>query len=127
MKLSRRAMLAGAAAVPAIAVPATASARQWKYGHGTMLLYDPELEPARRLAAADEAWQRDARPIEGDTIRFARDVFARRPAVVRGISRQGHAVLIEEVGAEAGYERVALEVEGDVLSWTLMPRLRAQA
>ena len=121
MKITRRTMLAGAAAAPAIG----AIGWQWKHGHGTVLLYDAELAEARQLAAAGEPWQRNALAIEGDTIRFARDVFARRPAVVRGISRQGHAVLIEEVAEESGYERVALGVEGDVLTWTMMPRLRA--
>ena len=34
-------------------------------------------------------------------------------------------VLVQDVAEEAGYERTALEVDGDVLTWTLQPRIRA--
>ena len=47
-----------------------------------------------------------------------------RPAIVRGVSRQADALLVQEVAEEAGYERTALVVEGDALTWTLQPRIR---
>ena len=124
MKISRRNLLAGAVAVPAAAGLA---GWRWRHGHGTMLLYDPEMVEGRAFARIGSAWNRGVIPIEGERIRFAREVFARRPAIVRGVSRQADTILIEEVGAEAGYERTALEVEGDALKWTMMPTIRARA
>ena len=69
-------------------------------------------------------------------IRFARTVFDRRPSLVLGVSRQADAVLIEEVGREAGYVAVEVAAEGlreqlaanssgspgKVISWVLAPR-----
>ncbi len=123
MKISRRGLLAGAVAVPAAAGLA---GWRWQNGHGTLMLYDAELPAGRAFAQAGSAWNRAVVALEGDRIRFARDVFARRPAMVQGVTRQADAVLIEDVAAEAGYERAALEVEGDVLRWTLMPKIRAR-
>lgn len=120
-------MLAGSLVAGAFAAPAAASMSgwRWRHGHGTVLLFDPDFAPARDFAEAGRAWNRQVLPIEGDRIRFAREVFEGKPAVVQGMSRQADAVLIEEVASEAGYERAALEVEGDALRWTLMPRIRA--
>ncbi len=124
MKLSRRSLLAGAVAVPAAAGLA---GWRWRHGHGTMLLYDPEMVEGREFARVGNAWNRGVIPIEGDRIRFAREVFARRPAIVQGVSRHADTILIEEVGAEAGYERTGFEVDGDAIKWTLMPSIRARA
>jgi hypothetical protein len=97
VKATRRGVLAGAAAVSAVSgVPRAASAR----GSGAVLLHDPSLEAGRRFA---EAYGGEALPIEGDRIRFARAVFARRPAYVVGVSRPADALLIEDVAREAGY------------------------
>lgn len=122
MKLSRRAMIAGLAAVPAAA---SASEFTWRNGHSTVLLFDADLPQARAFADAGRAWNRAVLPLKGDRIRFAQRVFARRPAIVRGVSRQGDAVLLAEVAAEAGYEQVALKVDGSALEWTFAPRIRA--
>ena len=97
MKATRRGVLAGALAVPAVAgVPRLASARTG----GAVLLHDASLEAGRRFA---EAYGSEALPIEGDRIRFARAVFEQRPAFVVGVSRPADALLIEDVGREAGY------------------------
>jgi hypothetical protein len=127
---SRRDALKGALALSAVAgVPGVALAR----GNGTLLLHDPALAAGRRLAGAHGGM---ALAIEGDRIRFARTVFDRRPSLVLGISRAADALLIEDVGREAGYVSVdtgagALrEIIADarphdrglVLGWVLAPR-----
>jgi len=121
MKLSRRAMIAGLAAVPAAA---SATDFGWRHGHGTVLLFDADLPQGRAFAEGARAWNRSVAALEGDRIRFARAVFARRPAIVRGVSRQADAVLLAEVAGEAGYEQVALEVDGAAIDWTFAPRIR---
>lgn len=128
MKATRRGVLAGALAVPAVAgLPRVASAKVGK----AVLLHDPSLEAGRRFA---EAHRGEALPIEGDRIRFARAVFERRPSFVVGVSRPADALLIEDVGREAGYvladdERVREMTSaaqpldrGLVLGWVLAPR-----
>lgn len=121
MKLTRRSFVAAAAALPAAA---SAAEHGWKAGHETVLLFDPALAEGRAFAHAGSAWNRAVVAIEGDRIRFGRELFARRPAIVQGVSLQADALLLEEVGAEAGYERVSLEREGTAMKWVLMPRLR---
>ena len=99
MKATRRGVLAGALAAPVLAgLPRVASAS----GGDAVLLHDPSLEAGRLFA---EAYAGKALPIEGDRIRFARAVFAKRPAFVVGVSRPADALLIEDVGREAGYVR----------------------
>ena len=128
MKASRRGVLAGALAMPAVAgLPRAASAR----AGDAVLLHDASLEAGRRFA---EAYGGEALPIEGDRIRFARAVFARRPAYVVGVSRPADALLIEDVAREAGYmladDRTVREMtaaaqpldRGLVLGWVLAPR-----
>ena len=120
MKATRRTILAAALATPAAA---SAAGWRWRHGHGTVLLYDADLPQGLAAAQASVPAPRKAVAIEGDRIRFARQVVDRKPAVIEGVTRQADAVLIEEVAAEAGYERVSLKVSGDVLEWRLMPRL----
>jgi hypothetical protein len=128
VKATRRGVLAGAAAVSAVAgVPRVAAAR----GGEAVLLHDASLEAGRRFA---EAYGGEALPIEGDRIVFARQVFARRPPYVVGVSRPADALLIEEVGREAGYvltdddtvrEMTAATQpldRGLVLGWVLTPK-----
>ena len=128
MRATRRGVLAGALAIPGMAgLPRAASA-----GTGSaVLLHDSSLEAGRRFAAA---YGGAALPIEGDRIRFARAVFERRPAYVIGVSRSADALLIEDVGREAGYlladedkirEMTAAAQpldRGLVLGWVLVPR-----
>ena len=99
MRATRREAMLAALAVPATAgMPRIAAAR----GRAAVLVHDPSLAAGRRFA---EAYGGEALPIEGDRIRFARAVFAKRPAFVVGVSRPADALLIEDVGREAGYVR----------------------
>jgi hypothetical protein len=104
IRASRRAVLGGALAVPTLSGLAT---WRWRHGDKRVLVHDAELESGRRFAAAGGG----SRPIEGDRIRFARDVFAAKPALVAGVSRHADLVLIADVAAEAGYV-LAAEFEG---------------
>jgi hypothetical protein len=128
MKATRRGVLAGVLAVPAVAgLPRVATASTGD----AVLLHDASLEAGRRVA---EAYGGQALPIEGDRIRFARAVFARRPAFVVGVSRPADALLIEDVAREAGYVLADDETmreltaaaqpldKGLVLGWVLAPR-----
>jgi hypothetical protein len=128
MKASRRGVLAGALAVPAVVgLPRLASAR----AGGAVLLHDASLEAGRRFA---EAYGGEALPIEGDRIVFARAVFEKRPAFVVGVSRPADALLIEEVAREAGYvladDKTVRDMtaaaqsldRGLVLGWVLAPK-----
>lgn len=131
MKATRRAVLGGALAVPAVAgMPRPAAATR---STKAILLHDPSLDAGRRFA---RAYGGESLPIEGDRIRFARAVFARRPAYVVGITRAADALLIEDVGREAGYmltddskmrdmTSAAQPLDrGLVLGWVLAPRDR---
>lgn len=119
MKVSRRGVLAGAAALPI-----ASQARGWRWEHhgDTVLLYDAQLPAARAFAESGRVAGRTVIALEGDRIRQARALFAGRPALVRGVSRQADAVLVEEVAREAGYTRVAQRVDGAAIDWTLAPR-----
>ena len=132
IRATRRGALAGALALPAVASLARSPKRK---PSGTVLLHDPSLEAARRFAASANARGDKAVAIEGDRVRFARAVFERAPALVVGISRSADAVLIEDVGREAGYVPVAVPAtladmlagtqrrdSGEALSWVLAPR-----
>ena len=130
IRATRRQAVLGALAVPAAAgLPKAAFAR----ATGAVLLHDPALAAGRRLAAMHGG---EALAIEGDRIRFARALFERRPSLVLGVSRPADALLIEDVGREAGYVPVSEGVEGlrkaiarnpsrdtgPVLAWVLAPR-----
>lgn len=109
---SRRAVLRGAG-VGALAVPTLSglAAWRWKHGEQRVLLHDPSLEAGQRFAGAGKDLGLASRVIEGDRIRFARDIFAAKPALVAGVSRHADLLLIAEVAAEAGYV-LAAEFEG---------------
>jgi len=122
----------------ALAVPAVAGLPKWRWQHGelSLVVYDPALEAGRRLAAMEPAPRSEVLGIAGDRIRFAREVFDRRPALVVGVSRPADALLIDEVGREAGYHPVDWNAgtlselitaarprdRGLVLGWVLAPR-----
>lgn len=134
IRATRRAALAGALALPAATSLAKSPKRQ---PSGTILLHDPSLEAGRRFAAMAEARGDKALAMEGDRIHFGRAVFERAPALVIGVSRAADALLIEEVGREAGYEPIAADavmdkfVEGRMssggkpLGWVLASRVRS--
>lgn len=128
MRATRREAMMGA-----LAVPAVAGMPRLKPAAAPLLLLDPTLAAGRRLA---EAHGGEVLAIAGDRIRFARAVFERRPSLVLGVSRHADALLIEEVGREAGYVPVSSGGEGLremiaasrprdrglVLGWMLAPR-----
>jgi len=100
IRATRRGALAGALALPAAVSLAKSPRRK---ASGTILLHDPSLKAGRRFAAAGRARGEQVQAIRGDRIRFARAVFERSPALIVGVSRSADALLIEEVGREAGY------------------------
>ena len=123
MRATRRSVVAGALAIPAAA---HAASLRFSRKSAPVLLHDPALEAGRRFAEAGQAAGARVLAIEGDRIRFARKVFAARPAYVQGVSRQADAVLIEDVAQEFGYRREVLRVSGPVLEWRLVPSYSRQ-
>jgi len=119
IRATRRAVVAGALAVPAAAHATRLRSR--KKGRA-VLLHDPALAAGQRFAEAGRVAGAKVLAISGDRIRFARKVFATNPAWVQGVSRQADAVLIEDVGREFGYVREVLRASGPVLEWRLVPR-----
>jgi hypothetical protein len=121
IRATRRGALAAGLALPAAASLAKSPRRK---PSGTILLHDPSLEAGRRFASAAQARGDKALAIEGDRIRFARAVFVRAPALVIGVSRAADAVLIEDVGREAGYAPVAVPPAlAGKSAWALAPRV----
>jgi len=116
MKATRRGVLAGALAAPALAGLPRAG---WARGGDALLVHDPGLAAGRRLA---ELHPGEVLAITGDRIRFARAVFERRPSLVIGVSRHADALLIEEVGREAGYMPVTAPRSLGPSGWVLAPR-----
>jgi hypothetical protein len=104
IRTTRRATMMGALAVPTVAGLAH---WRWKHGEASVLLHDPTLAAGRRFANAGEARAADVRAIEGDRIRFAREVLASRPALIAGVSRPADFILIEDAAREAGYRPAA--------------------
>ena len=126
IRATRRAALAGALALPAAAAVAKSTQRA---ASGTIVLYDPSYQGARSFAVSAKTRGAAALLIEGDRIRFARAVFARMPAMVVGISRSADAVLIGDVGREAGYVSVPVPAvvarflhSKSARPWALAPR-----
>jgi hypothetical protein len=103
IRLTRRGALAGALAVPTVAGLAH---WRWRNGERSVLLHDPALEAGRRFAKAGTARGGEVRAIEGDRIRFARDLLAANPALIAGVSRHADFILVEDVAREAGYRPV---------------------
>ena len=104
IRATRRAAMMGALAVPTVAGLAH---WRWKHGERSVLLHDPALAAGRRFAEAGAARGGDVRAIEGDRIRFSREVLADRPALIAGVSRHADFILIEDAAREAGYRPAA--------------------
>ena len=108
IRTTRRQTL-GAAMMGALAVPTVAGLAHWRWKHGerSVLLHDPALGAGRRFAGAGSARGGDVRAIDGDRIRFAREVLADRPALIAGVSRHADFILIADAAREAGYRPAA--------------------
>ncbi|MWV29004.1 hypothetical protein [Aurantiacibacter rhizosphaerae] len=111
MKVTRRAVIAGAITIPAIAGLGSFALSQ---GNGGPLagVYDPGLPAGKRLASMLRDAGRGARAVEGDRIRLARELFAEKPPLLAGVTRSADALLFAEVGAEEGYD-LKLELRGN--------------
>ena len=120
MKLTRRSLLAGAAAIPAVVGLERLSAAAPLAN--AVFLFDAGLPDAAARERAALRAGHQARAIEGDRIRFTREIVAAGPATIHGWSRQADALLIEEAAAEAGYRREQISVEGAGLAWVLVRR-----
>lgn len=120
MKLTRRTLLAGAAALPAVVGLERLSAA--KPLARNVFLFDAGLPDTRHRHAAALVEGHEPRELEGDRIRFAREVVSARPDRIQGFSRQADALLVEEVAAEAGYRREWLRTEGAAMEWLLVRR-----
>lgn len=109
IRTTRRQSL-GAALMGALAVPTVAGLASWRWQHGedSILLHDPALAAGRRFADAGAVRGAKVRAIEGDRIRFMREVLAGKPALIAGVTRYADTLLIEDAAREAGYARVAL-------------------
>ena len=104
MRVSRRAVMAGALAVPTVAGLAS---WRWAHGEGAVLLHDPSLAAGRRFAEAGRVAGGRVLALTGDAIRMAQQVLMGSPGMIAGVSRHSDALLIEEAAQEAGYVRVA--------------------
>jgi hypothetical protein len=104
IRTTRRAALMGALAVPTVAGLAH---WRWKHGERSVLLHDPALAAGRRFAEAGEARGGEVHAIDGDRIRFAREVLEGKPALIAGVSRHADFILIEDAAREAGYRPAA--------------------
>jgi hypothetical protein len=104
IRTTRRAAMMGALAVPTVAGLAH---WRWRHGEASVLLHDPALAAGRRFAEAGRARGGEVRAIEGDRIRFAREVLENCPALIAGVSRHADFILIEDVAREAGYRSAA--------------------
>ena len=104
IRATRRTMMMGALAVPTVAGLAH---WRWRHGEASVLLHDPALAAGRRFAEAGKARGGEVRAIEGDRIRFAREVLEGRPALIAGVSRHADFILIEDAAREAGYRPAA--------------------
>jgi hypothetical protein len=109
MKLTRRNVMAGAAALPALGVLGQVA---WSQSRPLAGVYDAELPAGNRLAGLLRDVGHGARAVEGDRIRMAREILSAKPPMLAGVTRSADALLFAEVGAEEGYD-LALELRGN--------------
>jgi hypothetical protein len=107
IRASRRGVLAGVLAVPTLSGLA---AWRWRHGEQRALLHDAELEAGRRFADAALAQGLNSTAIDGDRVRFMRQVLANKPALIAGVSRHADMQLLADIAGEEGY-RLAAELE----------------
>ena len=109
MKLTRRTLIASAAAVPALA----ALSQFRGSGQGVLAgVYDADHPAGAEFARLLRRENFGAQAVTGDRIRMARDLLATRPPMLAGVTRDADALLFAEVGAEEGYD-LSLELRGN--------------
>ncbi|HAF42264.1 MAG TPA: hypothetical protein DCG90_10945 [Sphingobium sp.] len=77
-----------------------------------VLLHDPGLVAGRRFAVRANDLGGAVLALEGDRVRQMRQLLARAPAALFGISRHADEMLVGDIVTEAGYRRVALVRHG---------------
>lgn len=109
IRTSRRSALLGALAVPALAgIAHWSGASNGTLAGKPVLVHDPALEAGRHFAKAGAAQGARVQPIHGDRIRFTRDIAAKNPSLIAGVSRYADFLLIADVLSEAGYSAAAV-------------------
>ena len=95
-----------------------------------LLLFDPERADACRSAEGAVGYGCAVRPIEGDRVRFASELFARgaAPEIVSGLTHYADFILLSGCAEESGYrvlsERVLPAVaesgaHGALIAWKI--------
>ncbi|MPT48585.1 MAG: hypothetical protein E2598_09240 [Sphingobium sp.] len=109
MVTSRRTLLAGAVAVPLLAIGGAALMQQAQASTGgTLLLYDEDLNAGRRFAAQAQILRGQPMALNGDRIRFMRDMLRQEPSAIYGVSRYSDQLMVSDIAREAGYRPLAL-------------------
>ena len=118
--MKRREFLGAAAAAAGSAAAATPV--RAAVGRKTLWVYDPAT--LGDVGAADlfpPGAERVA--VAGDRVRLARDLLAREPHEIRGVTRYADYLLLSGAAADQGYRVVArTALDGNALSWAVRRR-----
>ncbi|MPS69698.1 MULTISPECIES: hypothetical protein [Novosphingobium] len=104
--ITRRRLIGGAAAAAPLAVLGTVLAGR-PAGGAVLLVHDDTMASGRRFAAHAAALGTHSVALHGERVRLVRQLLARRPARVFGLTRHADHMLFAEVAGEAGYEELA--------------------
>ena len=103
-RLTRRAAMASAMAVPAAAALADTRTRP----PVPVLFYDRTLAAGRRFAEAGRMAGGEPIPFEGDIVRQARKAMQDKAGTLVGVGRRAEALVWLETAGDAGWARVAV-------------------
>lgn len=109
MKVTRRGVMAGAAALPTLAALGDAA---WAQTRPLTGIYDERLPAGQSFAAVLGDHGHTALAVAGDRVRLARQVLGEQVPLLAGVTRSADALLFAEVAAEMGYQAV-LELRGN--------------
>lgn len=110
IRASRRAMLFAAAGLPLVGHAAFARASA---AGPPLLLFDAATAEGRRFAEQARRLCLQTVAIEGDRVRFAAPLLARRPQAIVGVTRHADRLLIGGLAAEAGYREQLAVRQGE--------------
>ena len=84
-----------------------------------LLLFNADHADACRAAAEHETRGCIARPVVGDSVRFAREVFAAReaPEIVSGLTHYADFIMLSGCAAEHGYRVISEQAHGSLIAW----------